>query len=134
MKYIKQFYSQKVLYIPIEILIYNIVTLSPSPLNCDVKINLRSSFENEEYKKVVSNAALKNNRHYKNVESFVSESTINIKNSNKKEIISYNIENNKNDKITNKKSNSKNLYPQNRRECRLLLCLFPRCWEMGISA
>ena len=82
MKYIKQFYSQEVLYIPIEILIYNIVTLSPSPLNCDVKINLRSSFENEEYKKVVSNAALKNNKHYKNVESFVSESTINIKNSN----------------------------------------------------
>ena len=34
----------------------------------------------------------------------------NIKNSNKKEIISYNIENNKNDKITNKKSNSKNIY------------------------
>ena len=82
MKYIKQFYSQEVLYIPIEILIYNIVTLSPSPLNCDVKLNLRSSFENEKYKKVISNVAHKNNCQYKNVESFAyPENTNNIKNS-----------------------------------------------------
>ena len=81
MKYIKQFYSQEVLYIPIEILIYNIVTLSPSPLNCDVKLNLRSSFENEKYKKVISNVAHKNNSQYKNVESFAyPENTNNIKN------------------------------------------------------
>ena len=78
MKYIKKLYSQEIIYIPIEIIIYNIVTLSPSPLNCDVKLNLKSSFENKEYKKVVSNAVFTNNRHYKNVESFTSVSnTIN---------------------------------------------------------
>jgi len=80
MKYIKKFYSQEVLYIPIEILIYNIVTFSPSPLNCDVKLDLRSSFENGEYKNVVSNAAQINKRHYKNVESFTSsQNLINVK-------------------------------------------------------
>ena len=79
MKYIKQFYSQEVLYIPIEILIYNIVTLSPSPLNCDVKLNLKSSFESGEYKKVVSNATDKINRQYKNVGTIISsEKTINV--------------------------------------------------------
>ena len=83
MKYIKKFYSQEVLYIPIEILIYNIVTFSPSPLNCDVKLDLRSSFENGEYKNVVSNAAHANKRHYKNVESFTSsENLIKVKKNN----------------------------------------------------
>ena len=83
MKYIKKFYSQEVLYIPIEILIYNIVTFSPSPLNCDVKLDLRSSFENGEYKNVVSNAAHTNKRHYKNVESFTSsENLIKVKKNN----------------------------------------------------
>ena len=80
MKYIKKFYSQEVLYIPIEILIYNIVTFSPSPLNCDVKLDLRSSFENGEYKNAVSNAVYTNKRHYKNVESFTSsENLIKVK-------------------------------------------------------
>ena len=83
MKYIKKFYSQDVLYIPIEILIYNIVTFSPSPLNCDVKLDLRSSFENSEYKKVVTNAFQTNRRHYKNVESFTSsENLIKVKKNN----------------------------------------------------
>jgi len=79
MKYIKKLYSQEVLYIPIEILIYNIVTLSPSPLNCDVKLNLKSSFETGEYKKVVSNAVHQNKKQYKNVVTFfTSENTINV--------------------------------------------------------
>ena len=79
MKYIKKLYSQEVLYIPIEILIYNIVTLSPSPLNCDVKLNLKSSFETGEYKKVVSNAVHQNKKQYKNVDTFfTSENTINV--------------------------------------------------------
>ena len=83
MKYIKKFYSQEVLYIPIEILIYNIVTFSPSPLNCDVKLDLRSSFENGEYKNAVSNAVYTNKRHYKNVESFTSsENLIKVKKNN----------------------------------------------------
>ena len=83
MKYIKKFYSQEVLYIPIEILIYNIVTFSPSPLNCDVKLDLRSSFENGQYKNAVSNAVYTNKRHYKNVESFTSsENLIKVKKNN----------------------------------------------------
>jgi hypothetical protein len=83
MKYIKKFYSQEVLYIPIEILIYNIVTFSPSPLNCDVKLNLRSSFENGEYKTVISNVVQPNKRHHKNVVSFTSsENLIKVKKNN----------------------------------------------------
>ena len=42
-KNIKRIYIQKAIYIPIEILIHNIVTLSPSPINSDVIIDLNSS-------------------------------------------------------------------------------------------
>ena len=90
MKYIKKFYSQEVLYIPIEILIYNIVTFSPSPLNCDVKLNLRSSFENGEYKTVISNVVQPNKRHHKNVVSFTSsENLIKVKKNNNNNLDNY---------------------------------------------
>ena len=39
----KKFYSQESIYIPIEILIYNIVNLSPSPLNSDILLDIYSS-------------------------------------------------------------------------------------------
>ena len=42
-KCIKNFFIQKAIYIPVEFLIHNIVTLSPSPLNSDVIIDLNSS-------------------------------------------------------------------------------------------
>ena len=42
-KCIKNFYCQNAIYIPIEFLIYNIVSLSPSPLNSDVILDLKSS-------------------------------------------------------------------------------------------
>ena len=42
-KCIKRFFTQKAIYIPIEFLIHNIVTLSPSPINSDVIIDLNSS-------------------------------------------------------------------------------------------
>ena len=58
-KCIKNFFSQKVIYIPIEILIFNIVSLSPSPLNSDVILDLRSSSEQnnsfENINQVISN-------------------------------------------------------------------------------
>ena len=44
---IKNFYSQESIYIPIEILIYNIVTLTPSPLNSDVILDLKCSLEQD---------------------------------------------------------------------------------------
>jgi chorismate synthase len=45
MKYIKSLYSLEKLYIPIEILIYNIVNFSPSPLQADIILDLKSSIE-----------------------------------------------------------------------------------------
>ena len=42
-KCIKNFYSQDQIYIPIEFLIYNIVTLSPSPINSDFVLELKAS-------------------------------------------------------------------------------------------
>ena len=42
-KFIKNLYSQKTIYIPIEFIIYNIIFLSPSPLNSDVILDLKSS-------------------------------------------------------------------------------------------
>ena len=45
---IKQFYSQESIYIPIEILIYNIINLSPSPLNSDIILDLSGSCNQEE--------------------------------------------------------------------------------------
>jgi len=45
---IKKFYSQESIYIPIEILIYNIINLSPSPLNSDVILDLSGSCDQEE--------------------------------------------------------------------------------------
>ena len=42
-KCIKNLYSQKAIYIPIEFLIHNIISLSPSPLNSDVILDLKSS-------------------------------------------------------------------------------------------
>ena len=57
-KCFRNFYSQKVIHIPIEILIYNIVSLSPSPLNSDVIIDLQSSSEQnnsfENFNQVIS--------------------------------------------------------------------------------
>ncbi len=45
MKYIKMFFSSDQLYIPIEFLIYNIVNFSPSPLQSDIILDLKSSIE-----------------------------------------------------------------------------------------
>ena len=45
MKYIKMFFSLDKLYIPIEFLIYNIVNFSPSPLQSDIILDLKSSIE-----------------------------------------------------------------------------------------
>ena len=42
-KCIKNLFSQKAIYIPIEFLIHNIISLSPSPLNSDVILDLKSS-------------------------------------------------------------------------------------------
>ena len=47
LKCIKKLYSQDSIYIPLEIIIYNIITLSPSPLNSDVILNLDCSCEQE---------------------------------------------------------------------------------------
>ena len=47
LKCIKKLYSQDSIYIPIEIIIYNIISLSPSPLNADVIIDLKSTCEQE---------------------------------------------------------------------------------------
>ena len=46
-KCIKNFYNQKAIYIPIEFLIHNIVTLSPSPINSDIILDLKSSSEQD---------------------------------------------------------------------------------------
>ena len=58
-KCIKNFYNQKAIYIPIEFLIYNIVSLSPSPLSSDVILDLKSSLEQDNlfgnYNKVITN-------------------------------------------------------------------------------
>ena len=58
-KCIKNFYSQKAIYIPLEFLIYNIVSLSPSPLNSDVIIDLKSSLDQDSsfgnFNRVISN-------------------------------------------------------------------------------
>ena len=47
LKCIKKLYSQDSIYIPLEIIIYNIITLSPSPLNADVILDLQCSCEQE---------------------------------------------------------------------------------------
>ena len=58
-KCIKNFYNQKAIYIPIEFLIYNIVSLSPSPLNWDIILVLKSSSEQDNsfgnYNRAISN-------------------------------------------------------------------------------
>ena len=46
-KCIKKIYSQESIYIPIEIIIYNIISLTPSPLNSDILLDLESSCEQE---------------------------------------------------------------------------------------
>jgi len=45
MKYIKKFYSLEKLYIPIEVLIYSIVNYSPSPLQANIILDLKTSIE-----------------------------------------------------------------------------------------
>ena len=45
---IKKIYSQDCIYIPIEIILYNIINLSPSPLNSDIIIDLNSSCSQDE--------------------------------------------------------------------------------------
>ena len=58
-KCIKNLYSQNSLYMPIEFLISNIVSLTPSPINSDVKLVLKSLNEQKNhfgnYKKALSN-------------------------------------------------------------------------------
>ena len=44
---IKKIYSQESIYIPIEIIIYNIINITPSPLNSDIIIDLNSSCSQE---------------------------------------------------------------------------------------
>ena len=47
LKCIKKFYAQDSIYIPLEIIIYNIISLTPSPLNADVVLDLRNTCEQE---------------------------------------------------------------------------------------
>ena len=47
-KGIKSMYEQESIYIPIEILIYNIITLSPSPLNSDIILDISGSCSQKE--------------------------------------------------------------------------------------
>ena len=72
-KCIKNFFNQREIYIPIEFLIYNIVTLSPSPLNSDIILDLKSSFEqNNSFGKYngdtakLHNSGIKNNNESQN--------------------------------------------------------------------
>ena len=64
-KCIKNFYCQKAIYIPLEFLIHNIVSLSPSPLNSDVIIDLKSSLDQDNsfgnFNRVISNLSNKEN-------------------------------------------------------------------------
>ena len=46
---IRNLYSQESIYIPIEIILYNIITLCPSPLNTDVILDLTNSVQQENY-------------------------------------------------------------------------------------
>ena len=52
-KCIRNFFNQNIIHIPIEFLIYNIVSLSPSPLNSDVLLDLKNSFDN--FNQAISN-------------------------------------------------------------------------------
>ena len=47
-KCIRHLYELKELYIPIEFIIYNIITLTPSPLNFNTILNLKSLFNQDE--------------------------------------------------------------------------------------
>ena len=47
LKCIKKFYSQDSIYIPLEIIIYSIISLTPSPLNADVVLDLKSTCQQE---------------------------------------------------------------------------------------
>ena len=47
LKCIKKLFSQDSIYIPLEIIIYNIISLSPSPLNADIILDLKSTCEQE---------------------------------------------------------------------------------------
>ena len=58
-KCIKNFFNQKTIYIPIEFLLYNIVTLSPSPLNSDVILDLKSSCEQDNLRRNYNRAISK---------------------------------------------------------------------------
>ena len=57
LKCIKRLYSQESIYIPLEIIIYNIITLSPSPLNADIVLDLIGCCQQE---KIFSNYIKKN--------------------------------------------------------------------------
>ena len=59
LKCIKNLYCQDLIYVPIEIILYNIISLSPSPLNADVLLDLSCMCQQE---KVFSNLVNKNNR------------------------------------------------------------------------
>ena len=81
-KCIKNFYNQKAIYIPIEFLIYNIVSLSPSPLNSDVILDLKSSLEQDNllgnYNKVITNISnIKNKQIKESDEDIYSMNTFN---------------------------------------------------------
>ena len=47
LKCIKKLFSQDSIYIPLEIIIYNIISLSPSPLNADIILDLKSTCEQD---------------------------------------------------------------------------------------
>ena len=61
LKCIQNLYSQNSIYIPIEIIIYNIITLSPSPLKADLILDLNNSCNQE---KIFGN--INNNNTFRN--------------------------------------------------------------------
>ena len=87
---IKNFYSQTSIYIPIEILIYNIISLTPSPLNSDIILDLKCSLEQDKTFGQFTNA-------YRHKSTSEVHSSVNINNSNKN-IIRNIIDPNKEDK------------------------------------
>ena len=64
---IKNIYSQEIIYIPIEILIYNIISLTPSPLNSDVVLNLELFCEQEKNFKDIKARLINSLRHQNNL-------------------------------------------------------------------
>lgn len=59
---IKKIYSQESIYIPIEVLIYNIMNLSPSPINSDIILDLSGSCSQEEIYGQLKNELIKSTK------------------------------------------------------------------------